>query len=127
VSECSDKEAKWHVDAISWLKGGIIGTAEVALKFAEIVLEYTQGKEELEEQRPLIVKDQGTTWRVEGSWNPDAREMELAKGRWRMVVKKHDAQIIDIGTPAFVKLSPEVEARVRKIRRLQADADKQKK
>lgn len=122
-----DEEAKWHVDAISWLKGGIIGVPEVALKFAEIVLEYTQGKEELEQQKPLIIKDQGDTWRIEGSWRPNAREMELAHGPWRMVCKKHDAQIIDIGTPAAVRLSPEVEAQIREIKRLKAKMDKPKK
>lgn len=124
MSEYSDEEAKWHVDAISWLKGGIIGTAEMALKFAEILLEHTQGKAELENQQPLLVKDQGDTWRIVGSWKPDAGELELTHGPWRMVCKKHDAQILDIGSPAVVKLSPEVVRRVEEAKHLKRELDR---
>lgn len=117
-----DREAKWHVDAISWLKGGIIGTPEMALKFAELVLEHTQSRATLERQRPLKVEDHGDTWRIEGSWNTDGRE--AFGGPWRIVVKKHDAQILDIGAPAVVSLPSEVKQCVEEAKRIKADHER---
>jgi hypothetical protein len=115
MAEYTDEEAKWHVDAISWLKGGLIPNRETALKFAELILQATEGPERAGRQQPLTVTEQGDTWRIEGRPQPAGEEMELATGTWRMVCKKRDAQIVDIGSPATVKLSPEAERLVESI------------
>jgi hypothetical protein len=121
MPEDRDNEATWHVDAISWLKGGIIGSAEMALRFAELVLEHTQGTDELVKQRPLTVTDQGDTWRIDGRFQPAGGELELTPGSWRMIVKKNDAQIIDLGIPVTLKLSPEVQRRIDAAKRLKQE------
>lgn len=123
MPEYSDEEAKWHVDAISWLKGGLIANPETALKFAQLILQATESPERAERQQPLTVTDQGDTWRIEGRSQPEGGELELGSGSWRMVCKKHDAQILDIGSPAVVKLSPELERRVENIKRLKREMD----
>jgi len=125
MPEYSDDDAKWHVDLISWLKDGIIGTADVALKFAEIVLEYTQGKAELEKQRPLTAFDQGDTWRIQGSWNANGNE--AFGGPWRMICRKRDAQILDIGMPAVAGLSSEATHRIEEAKRLTRERDAPKR
>lgn len=94
----SDNDAaKLHIDVTELLKGGVLGDADVAKRFAELVLEFTQGGEELERQRPLTVEDRGDTWFVLGNWNRDQTQQGF--GPFQMTVKKRDAQVLDLGIP----------------------------
>lgn len=101
-----DDPPKWHLDATALVKGGVIGNVDVACRFAELVLEYTQGIEALEEQKPLVVEDRGDTWFILGSWNRDHALPGF--GPFQMVVKKRDAQVLDLGMPmVFPSPAPE--------------------
>jgi hypothetical protein len=96
----SEDAAKWHVDVTELMRGGVLGSADVAQRFAELVLEYTQDAEMLEQQKPLVVEDCGETWFVLGSWNRDGKQPGF--GAFRMTVKKRDAQVLDLGLPAVL-------------------------
>lgn len=102
-------DAEWHLAATEWLKGGVIGNAEVARRFAELVLEFTQGPEMLQQQSPLTVEDRGDTWFIQGSWNRN--KTEPGSGPFEMIVRKKDAQVLDLGITAV--LSQELIAQVR--------------
>jgi hypothetical protein len=96
----SDDAAKWHVDITEFMKGGVLGSADVARRFAELILEYTQDAEMLEQQRPLTVEDRGDTWFILGSWNRD--KVQPGFGPFQMTVKKRDAQVLDLGMPVVL-------------------------
>lgn len=108
-------DAKWRMDVTEWFKGGVIVNAEIARKFAELVLEYTQDKEELELQTPLTVEDQGDAWLIQGSRNRD--KSQEGPGPFHMTVKKRDAQLVDVGIPWVVKLAPEDQEYLRSVLR----------
>jgi len=93
----SNDAAKWHIDVTVFLKGGVLGSADVARSFAELVLEFTQSPDELKRQRPLTVEDRGETWFILGSWNRDKTQEGF--GPFQMTVKKRDAQVLDLGMP----------------------------
>jgi hypothetical protein len=102
------EDAQWRMYIAEWLKGGVIDSPEVARRFGELVLENFWGEEELALQRPLTVEDQGDTWFVQGSRNRD-RSQE-GTGAFHATIKKRDAQVLDLGIPRIMKLSPEEEA-----------------
>jgi len=77
--------ARWHVDVTEFMRGGVLGTADIARRFAELVLEYTQDPAMLQQQKPLEVEDRGDTWFILGSWNRDAKMPGF--GAFRMTVK----------------------------------------
>ncbi|HEV2551476.1 MAG TPA: NTF2 fold immunity protein [Stellaceae bacterium] len=95
------------MEVLAWFKGGVVGTAGIALRLGELYLEATQNTEELALQRPLTVEDQGDTWLVRGSRNRDLSQE--GTGPFHMTVKKRDGQVLDIGIPNIIKFSPEEE------------------
>ena len=99
-------DPKFLIDFLEWFKGGIVATPEIARRLGELFLEATQTVEELERQRPLTVQDQGDTWLVRGSRN---LTLEEGPGPFHMTVKKRDGQVLDIGIPDVMKLTPEEE------------------
>jgi hypothetical protein len=101
----TDLDAKLHVDVVELFQGGVIGTAEIARRFGELVLEHTQSKSGLQAQLPLTVEDQGDAWLVRGSRNRD--HSQEGAGPFRMVVKKRDAQVIDVAVYYVVKIAAE--------------------
>ena len=107
---------------MEWRKGGVINNAEIARKFAEVVLEHTQSKEELERQVPLTVEDRGDNWFIPGSWNRD-KSVE-GGGAFEMPVRKRDAQVLDVGIPIVMKLSPGTEQTLRAAMRTREDQKK---
>ena len=94
--------AKWHVDVTEFMRGGVLGNADIARRFAELVLEYTQDPGMLEQQKPLLVEDRGETWYILGSWNRDRKTPGF--GPFQMTVKKRDAQVLDLGLPVALPL-----------------------
>ena len=98
-----DDAAKWHLDATELLKGGVLGSADVARRFAELVLEYTQDREMLERQQPLTVEDRGDTWLIRGSHKPQSGQPGF--GPFKMTVRKRDAQVLDLGMPIVLPVS----------------------
>ncbi len=110
----NDKDdADWHLIATEWLKGGVIGDPEIARKFAELVLEHTQSKEALAQQSPLTVEDRGDTWFIQGSWNRD--RTKEGSGPFEMIVRKKDAQVLDLGITAVVKMPGDVKQQLRDV------------
>lgn len=99
-------DPKFLIDFFEWFKGGIVATPEIARRLGELFLEATQTVAELERQRPLTVEDQGDTWLVRGSRN---LALEEGPGPFHMTVKKRDGQVLDIGIPNVMKLTPEEE------------------
>ena len=88
------------------LNGGVISTADVAVKMAELVVAHLYGEDEVTRQRPFEAKDEGDHWHVEGSWNRDRRtEGEGAAKIW---IRKRDAKIMDMTMAAVMHISPEV-------------------
>lgn len=101
------EDAQWRMYIAEWLKGGVINGPEIVRRFSELVLENFWGEEELALQRPLTIEDQGDTWFVQGSRNRD-RSQE-GTGAFHVTIKKRDAQVLDLGIPHIMKLSPEEE------------------
>ena len=99
----SEDTARWHVDVTEFMRSGVLGNADIARRFAELVLEYTQDPEMLEQQKPLEVEDRGDTWLILGSWNRQGKMPGF--GPFRMTVKKRDAQVLDLGLPVMLPAS----------------------
>jgi len=104
----TEMDAQWRMYIAEWLKGGVINNPDVARRFGELVLENFWGEQELALQRPLTVEDQGDTWFVQGSRNRD--RSQDGTGAFHMTIKKRDAQVLDLGIPSIMKLSPEESA-----------------
>ncbi len=76
-------------------RGGVVFDSDLAVKIGEALCEGHYGKEELERQRPLSAIDNGTYWRIEGSWNRD-RKID-GPAAFFLSIEKRDGRIIDIG------------------------------
>lgn len=77
------------------MHGGLISTADLAIKIGEVLCEAHYGKDELERQRPLFAVDNGARWRIEGSWNRD-RKID-GRGAFFVSIEKYDGRVTDIG------------------------------
>jgi hypothetical protein len=97
--EASEKNSNIHLYE---LNGGIVTTAELAIKIAELFCEARFGKEDLERQRPFVATDKGSYWRVEGSWNRDGKIEGGAE--FYASIEKRDGRIRDLGS--YYRLPP---------------------
>ncbi len=52
------------------VNGGVVAKSELALKIAELLVEYNLGPETLAEQRPLTIDDAGDHWVILGNVTP---------------------------------------------------------
>jgi hypothetical protein len=86
-------------------RGGLIYDASLARRFAELLLEFHYGKDEVERQRPLITTDKGDHWQVDGSWNRDGRQPGI-KGHSFLSIRKYDGQVMDFGLKGVVHPDP---------------------
>lgn len=77
------------------MQGGLIRTAELAVKIGEALCEEHYRKEELARQQPLFAVDKDTYWRVEGSWNRDGQIP--GNGNFYLSIEKYDGRVIDFG------------------------------
>ena len=89
----------------------LLGDPALAEKFAAAVLESTNGEEELRQQSPLIVSDQGETWRARGSRGAD-RTVE-GPGPFHLEVQKRDARVLDMWFEWVLHTPPDVQALLR--------------
>lgn len=88
------------------MNGGIVFSAELAVKIAEALCEAHHGKLELERQRPFVATDKGDTWRIEGSFNRD-RKIE-GRGAFFASIQKRDGRLTDLGTVAVIHQVPAI-------------------
>ena len=96
---------------IQMTHGGVVFSAEVAIKIAEVLCETHYGQEELDRQKPFTAEDKDTFWRVEGSYNRDPKVDGLA---WFFVsIDKHNARVTDLGLSMNMTPSPKVAAYLR--------------
>ncbi|HEY2444880.1 MAG TPA: NTF2 fold immunity protein [Rhizomicrobium sp.] len=82
------------------LRGGIVDKPSVARDLAEIILKSGYGKRELDRQRPLVVKDRGDFWQIDGSYNRERRPG--AKGSVMIQIAKTDGRVIRIELPIIM-------------------------
>jgi hypothetical protein len=62
---------------------------------SEMLFEQHYGAVELARQRPLLVFDKSTYWRVEGSWNRDYKDE--GESAVFLSLRKYDGQVSDFG------------------------------
>jgi len=77
------------------MQGGLIRTAELAVQIAEALCAAHYGKDELEQQKPLLAIDKENRWRVEGSFNRDGKI--VGGGNFFLSIEKYDGRVTDIG------------------------------
>jgi len=79
------------------VSGGVVAKSELALKIAELLVEYDLGSETLTEQRPLTVDDAGDHWVILGSVTP------------KVIVRisKRDGRILDFHQGAPLPIPPD--------------------
>jgi len=87
-------------------RGGVVFNSELAQGLAELLCEAHYGKEELARQKPFIVTDKGTYWRVEGSWNRDGK-IE-GPGAFFVSIEKYDGRVTDFGALDRIHAHPSV-------------------
>lgn len=104
----TDEPPSHMVEFVNMARGGVIYDAEVARKIGEILLEAHYGKEEFERQRPLVVEDKASYWRVEGSWNRD-QKIE-GNGAFFLSITRYDLRVLDIGMLMILHTPPDVQA-----------------
>jgi hypothetical protein len=77
---------------IEAVEGGLINSADMALKLAELIFENRMEKSDVELQYPFRVTDQGDSWLVQGSLNIE--RLVVGPGAVRVVIRKRDAKIM---------------------------------
>jgi len=87
-------------------RGGVVFSSELAQRLAETLCEAHYGNEGLARQKPLIVTDKGTYWRVEGSWNRDGK-IE-GPGAFFVSIEKYDGRVTDFGALYRIHAHPSV-------------------
>ncbi len=78
------------------MNGGVVHSADLAVKLVEVLCEAKLGRDRLVRQRPFVVVDRGTYWRVEGSWNRDGKIEGPAE--FFVSIDKKDGRIRDLGS-----------------------------
>ncbi|HUK06894.1 MAG TPA: NTF2 fold immunity protein [Stellaceae bacterium] len=88
------------------IHGGLVFSSDLAEKIAELLFEAHYGKEELARQRPLLVRDKDTYWRIEGSWNREGK----INGRAELFVSidKYNGRVTNFGGYARLQPHPSV-------------------
>jgi hypothetical protein len=76
-------------------RGGVVFSAEAAIKIAELLCEVHHGTREVELQKPFVAADKGSYWRVEGSRNRPKKVD--GSGPFFLSIDKHDARVTDFG------------------------------
>lgn len=76
------------------LTGELVKDAKTAIAITEILIKGNYGEIALSEQMPLIARDDGSIWVIEGSLNKD----RSAEGPGTVIVKinKSDAKVISL-------------------------------
>lgn len=93
------------------MHGGLIATAELAVKMGEILCEAHYGKEGLATLKPLFAVDNGSYWRVEGSLNRDGKVQGY--GNFYLSIDKYDGRVTDIG--CWMRYGPEGDEYLRQL------------
>ena len=88
----------------SILRGGVVNNPKIAKEIAALIIENTYGQDELARQTPLIVHDDQDRWIIEGSYNKEKKQE--GDGPVVVIMKKRDAQIVDLHLATIVKLAP---------------------
>jgi hypothetical protein len=100
-------------------KEPILRTPEMALRLAELLFDETQHAMKLEWFSPLKVEDRDDMWRVRGKIDPnfklppDVLDDQLENQIFETFVVKADAEVINPGITAAIKMSPELKAQIR--------------
>ena len=81
--------------AVQVARGGVVFSAEAAIRIAELLCEVHHGVEEMAAQRPFVATDKGTCWRVEGSRNRPKTVDGI--GPFFLTIDKHDGRVTEIG------------------------------
>lgn len=74
------------------IHGDLVKNQETAIAIAELLLKSNFGVARLQEQRPLICRDSGDFWTVEGSQNKDRAKQ--GPGWVTIEIRKSNAQIL---------------------------------
>jgi NTF2 fold immunity protein len=84
------------------MRGGLVFSGDLAERIAELLFEAHYGKDELARQRPLLVTDKDTYWRIEGSRNRDGK----VDGRAELFIsiEKYNGRVTDFG--GYARLRP---------------------
>lgn len=101
-----------HLILLNMARGGLIHSAETALRIGEVFLQEHYSKDELLRQQPLQVIDEGDRWRIAGSRNPDRKQEGL--GAFHLVLWKYDGRVIDLNVPMIIHPPGWVQKRIRK-------------
>lgn len=76
-------------------RGGVVFSSDLAVKLAEVLCDAHYGEAELARQKPFIVTDNDTYWRVEGRLNCDGAID--GPGAFFVSIGKYDGRVTDFG------------------------------
>jgi hypothetical protein len=93
-------------------RGGIVNNGRVAIEIAELVTANMYGDDELKRQLPLEATEQDDCWVISGTHNKD--RSHDGPGPVRVVIRKRDAQILDLVVPYVMHLPPEAKEILKK-------------
>lgn len=103
------------------VRGGMVPTADVACRIAEIFLEAHYGKAQVERQRPLVAIDKGDYWRVDGNRPLTGKQEGL--GPFFASIKKYDGAVTDFGIYYDYRPHPFVMPLIEEARRQQQEKE----
>jgi hypothetical protein len=86
-------------------RGGVIYSAKLAVKLAELVLEDVEGAFAVERSRPFSAEDLGEAWHVRA--NPAATGEE-GETPWEIIIQKLDAKILVFGRSKPMTITKEM-------------------
>jgi hypothetical protein len=99
------------------MKNQLLRMPAMAAGLAEIILEQTQGADELQRFLPFQVEDQGDMWFVSGNaafdYRGDIPRNEIQDERFALQVMKSDCEVTSVGVYAGFKLSVEQKEAIR--------------
>ncbi|EIV0763645.1 hypothetical protein L6N65_004794 [Escherichia coli] len=68
----------------------LINSREMALELSYVYIKYIYGKEKAEFQKPYIITDDNTCWKIEG------KQPETFGGNFTILIAKKDGQVLDV-------------------------------
>jgi hypothetical protein len=88
------------------LNGGIINSADLARRMAELIFGAMEPDSALADHQPFAIEDQGDAWRV--TTNPAAPPPRERLTPWEIIIKKRDARIVTLGRKERWPITPEM-------------------
>lgn len=89
-------------------RGGVINSADLAIRMAELILEGMEGPDSVARSRPFSVEDTGEIWHVWGCPESAHEEEDGRVAPWSVRISKFNAAVTWLGRLKRMKISKEM-------------------